>query len=136
MLTRRNLVPETWLAGYITEFNGRIAPALKDEAQIKFGGAVVVETANRVATEEEKVGRESGSVAWRAERNELGIMSKTQLSTSKAQLTVKEKVQLLYKQLTQGCSKETCDNVQCKRNAPSRTPNETAVEALRLVQTN
>ena len=126
VLTRRDQVPETWLATTIEQFNEALSPAIKAEARERFS-LDKKEVTDREATEEEKVGRESGSVAWRAERDELGTMSK-------AQLTVKQKVQLLFKQLVQGCGKDHCDNKQCKNNAAAMTPNEAAVEALKLVQ--
>jgi len=84
VLTRRDQVPETWLATTIEQFNEALSPAIKAEARERFS-LDKKEVTDREATEEEKVGRESGSVAWRAERDELGTMSK-------AQLTVKQKV--------------------------------------------
>jgi hypothetical protein len=85
----------------------------------------------REAKEEEKVGRTTGSLEWRRERGELGT------NTPKTQEQIKVEVQRLFKQLTVGCSKETCGNEQCHKSpaCATRTPNESALEALNLIKT-
>jgi hypothetical protein len=72
----------------------------------------VVNGETREATEEEKVGRESGAVEWKRERGELGTKQRSELQPTpspspKTAEEVKAAVTRLFNQLTKGCSKSS-----------------------------
>jgi len=134
VLTRRTLVPEQWLASVIAQMNAELNQHLSPEAKANLIKRKPVEEAefkiNREGRkkkeevkEEEKDGRISGSVEWRAQRGELGDVAKT-LEAEKKQEDVKKDLEKLDKKVPEGgaCTVapyEKADPPQVKKDEPN-----------------
>jgi len=112
VLTRRHSIPENWLEGVIAKMNAELHPHLSPQVQASLAKRKPVEEAefkiNREGgkkkeevKEEEKDGRISGSVEWRAQRGELGDFTKT-LEAEEKQKEVKKELEELDKKIPQG----------------------------------
>lgn len=98
--TRRNVVPEDWLAEMIAQSHSvkydRLTPELQEKLhkrrkvdEEEFRVNRKIDQDERVK-EEEKIGRISGSEEWRAERGEMGDIEKTKAAEEKQEEIKKE----------------------------------------------
>lgn len=154
--TRRNRVPEPWIGLYTKDVTRRLRSGVSSEEFVRLEKRDAeenkeLEIPGKEVTQSETQPRESGDLAWRQSRGEMGPaetentvksrdasvpkQEERKEKAEKAKMDVKELVGKAFKQLTTGCESKTCSNEHCASSGKvgKTSANEAAALALRLV---